>query len=304
LYTAREDVMPAPRLEGRVTPSELARVQAFSRAWRALHGGTASDAFRALLRLGLDAAARPGMHDERWCDLDDRLVQIEARLDALGRAVAANPALTAWLLAQAPAQASAPTAEALGDAIEALCQADWDDHCRALGVPRARPWVKRPTSPPLGLPDPDPDAPPLPRQHLVATTVRLSPEHFERAVAYATRVDLGRQAALAELVQRGLDAADSEAQLDDIARLLVSSRRIEAQLDAIGPLAASPASVVIHLWRQLTGRPEEWEWAVLREVYDIAEMTWRALQNGPPQPVPGRLRVDPIDEEEDDGWPS
>jgi hypothetical protein len=293
-----------PLLEGRITPAEMTRVRAFSRDWCALHGGTSSDAFRALLRLGLDAFARPRLHDARWCELHDRLSRLETLTDALGRAVSATPALAAWLLAQAPATTSAPSAEALGDAIEALCAADWDDRCRALGVPRARPGVVRPTTAPVDAPHTNPDVPPLPRRTLVATTVRLSPEDFERACAYAMRAELGRQAALADLVQRGLDATDSEAQLDDIARLLVSARRIEAQLDAIGPLATSPGSVVVHLWRTLTGRPEEWEWTVLREVFDIAEMSWRALQDGPPQPAPGRLQVDPIDAEEGDGWPS
>ncbi len=295
--------MSGPLLEGRVSPAEMARVRAFSRHYCALHGGTHADAFRALVHLGLDAFARPRLHDERWCDLHDRLTHIEALVDALGRAVSANPALAAWLLAQAPATRSTPSAESLADALDGLLAADWDDRCRALGVPRARPHVTRPTTSATGASDTRRDLPPLPRRTLVATTVRLSPEDFQRACSYALRVELGRQAALARLVQRGLDAADAEAQLDDVARLLVSARRIEAQLEAIGPLATSPASVVVHLWRTLTGRTEEWEWRVLREVFEVAEMTWRSLQSGPPQPTPGRLRVDPGDDEEGVGWP-
>ncbi len=296
--------MSRPLLEGRVSSAEMARVRAFSRDYYALHGGTQSDAFRALLRLGLDVFARPRLHDERWCELHDRLTRIETLVDALGRAVSANPALAAWLLAQAPATASAPSAEAIGDALEALCAADWDDRCHVLGVPRARRDVTRPTTPAARTSDTRRDVPPMPRRTLVATTVRLSPEHFQRACSYAARAELGRQAALVDLVQRGLDMTDAEAQVDDIARLLVSSRRIEAQLDAIGPLATAPASVVVHLWRRLTGRSEQWEWTVVREVFDAAERAWRALQSGPPQPAPGRLQVDPSDEEEGVGWPS
>ncbi len=295
--------MSDPLLEGRISPSDMARFQAFSRGWQALHGGTPGDAFRAFVRLGLDAASRPHLEDPRWCEFHDRLQEIERLVDTLGRAVSANPALAAWLISQAPVTADAPTPQAIGDAIEALCAADWDDRCRALGVPRARPWVKRPTTPPIDIPEADPDAPPIPRDHLIATTVRLAPQDFERVCAYASRFAARRQSALVELVQRGLDATDADAQLDDIARLLVSSRRIEAQLDAIGPLATSPGSVVLHLWRRLTGRSEEWEWTVLRELFDVAEMSWRALQEGPPQPAPGCLLVDPINEEEGDGWP-
>jgi prophage regulatory protein len=48
LRTACEDVMRLPRLEGRVSEADLARVRAFARVWRSFHRGTDADAFRAL----------------------------------------------------------------------------------------------------------------------------------------------------------------------------------------------------------------------------------------------------------------
>ena len=110
--------MSDPLLEGRISPSDMARFQAFSRGWQALHGGTPGDAFRAFVRLGLDAASRPHLEDPRWCEFHDRLQEIERLVDTLGRAVSANPALAAWLISQAPMTADAPTPQAIGDAIE------------------------------------------------------------------------------------------------------------------------------------------------------------------------------------------
>jgi hypothetical protein len=290
-------------LEGRVTAEDMARVQAFTRAWRAFHRGTAADAFRALVRLGLDAAARPGDEDTRAYDLEDRLTRIEALLDALGRAVSATPALAAWLLANAPVtQAEAPAAEVLAEALEELLAADWDERRREHGLPRPRSIERRAPRPALDVPAPR--QPSVARGRLRATTLRLSPRDFDRAAAHALRSTQARQAALVELLRRGLDAAECEARRDDLARLLDRADRIERLLDAIGPLATSPASVIIHLWRHLTGRPEEWERVLLHEVSVVAEATWHALQSGPAQPVPGKLRLDPTNEAEGDGWPT
>lgn len=294
--------MAQPRLEGRVSSDEMARVRAFSSAWRAAHGGTDADAFRALVRLGLDAAARPRSHDARGFDVEDRLERIEALLDALGRAVSGTPSLAAWLLANAPAtRADAPSAEAMAEALEELLAADWDERRQRLGLPRPRAPVRRREAVALDVPARC-EAPSGPR--LKGTTVRLSPGDWERVAAHVARVGVGRQAALVDLVRRGLDTAEVESVRDDLARLLDRAHRIEAQLDAIGPLATSGASVVVHLWRHLTGRPEEWERAVLRETFDVAEATWHGLQEGPPQPVPGKLQLDPIAESEGDGWPT
>lgn len=294
--------MRLPRLEGRVSAADLARVQAFARAWRSFHRGRDADAFRALVRLGLDAAARPAAHDERWHELHDRLERVETLLDALGRAASATPALVAWLVAQAPGSGEARlSAEALAATLEALLEADWDERCRARGLPRAHVGVRRVRRPVLGMPEaPGPGS----ARRLVATTVRLSARDFERAAAYGVRGELGRQAALAELVQRGLDVAEAQAAHDDIAALLDSARRIEQQLDAIGALATSPAAVAVHLWRRAAGLSEEWERMVLGEVEAVAEATWHSLQAGPPRPVPGRLVLEPGHESEGDGWPT
>jgi hypothetical protein len=294
--------MRQPRIEGRVTAEDMARVRAFSSAWRAFHGGTDADAFRALLRLGLDSAGRPHVHDARLADIEDRLQRIEVALDALGRAVSGTPALVTWLLANVPAPApDAPSADALADALETLLECDWDERCRLHGVPRPRPTRETPAAP-LGTAAPVPDSPAGSR--LRATTVRLSPRDFDRAAAHAVRLGLGRQAALVDLVQRGLDSAEATAARDTLARLLDRARRIERQLDLIGPLATSPASVAIHLFRHIAGRNDEWERVLLHEVRTVAEATWRGLHQGPPQPVPGRLALDPIDDTEGDGWPT
>jgi hypothetical protein len=303
LQAATEDVMAQPRLEGRVSPDEMARVRAFSSAWRAAHGGTDADAFRALVRLGLDAAARPCSHDARWFEIEDRLERIEVLLDALGRAVSAMPSLAAWLLANAPAtQFDAPSAEAMAEALEELLALDWDERCRRHGVPRPRAPLLR--SEPVVFDVPPSREANAPGLRLKGTTVRLSPGDWERVAAHVARTQLTQQAALVGLIRSGLDAAEIETVRDDLARLLGRAHRIESQLDAIGPLATSGASVVVHLWRHLTGRPEEWEQVVLREAFAVAEATWHGLQEGPPQPVPGKLLLDPIDESEGDGWPT
>lgn len=290
-----------PFIGVRVPPREHARVERFARASRGLPAGGRSSAVRALLALGLDAAARPAWRDERWCDLHDALARIDALLDALGRAVSANPALLAWLLGQIPDGRQAPSADALAQSLEALLEADWDERCRLRGVPRARPV---PQAARALRETPRDAAAPQQRRRLVATTVRLSERDVQRVLAYATRVDLGRQAALAQLVQRGLDATDADAARDDVDRLLDSARRIELRLDLIGALTTSPASVVLHLWRHLTGRTEEWERVLLHEVQAVAEATWHALRSAAAQPLPGSLALDPSDETEGDGWPS
>ncbi len=142
------------------------------------------------------------------------------------------------------------------------------------------------------------------RPRLRPLTVRLAQRDVERVTAHALRGARSQQATLVDLVQRGLDASECEVRRDDLARLLDRAERVERLLDAIGALATSPASVVIHLWRHLTGRSEEWERVLLHEVCVVAEATWRALQEGPPQPLPGRLALDPSDETEGDGWPT
>lgn len=295
--------MRQPRVEGRVTVEDAARVRAFASAWRAFHGGTPADAFRALLRLGLDAAARSAVQDARLADLDDRLARIETLLDALGRAVSATPALVGWLLANVPAPVSdAPSAEALADTLETLLECDWAERCRAHGLPRPRTVPTPAAAPAFGVGAPALAVPASPR--LRATTLRLAPRDFERAAAHAVRAGLGRQAALVDLVQRGLDAAEAQGSRDALERLLDRARRIERQLDLIGPLATSPASVAVHLFGRLAGRSEEWERVLLDEVRTVAAATWRGLQHGPPQPVPGKLALDPSDEEENDGWPT
>ncbi len=303
LQAARGAAMRQPRVEGRVTSDELARVRAFSSAWRAFHGGSNADAFRALIRLGLTAAAHGGDLDERWYDVEDRIERIEVLLDALGRAVSATPALAAWLLAHAPStDAAGPSAEELADGLEELLAADWDERRQRLGLPRAGPRPARVERPALDLPAAPSKS--VVRPRLRAVTVRLGQRDVERVTAHALRGARSQQATLVDLVQRGLDAAECELRRDDLARLLDRANRLERLLDVIGPLATSPASVVIHLWRHLTGRSEEWERVLLHEVSVVAEATWRALQEGPPQPLPGRLALDPSDETEGDGWPT
>jgi hypothetical protein len=208
-----------------------------------------------------------------------------------------------WLLANTPAPApDAPSAEALADTLETLLECDWDERCRAQGLPRPRTVPVPAAAPAFGVGAPALAPPRSPR--LRATTLRLAPGDFERAAAHAVRAGLGRQATLVDLLQRGLEAVEAQGSRDALERLLERVRRIERQLDLIGPLATSPASVAVHLFRRITGRSEEWERVLLDEVRTVADATWRGLQHGPPQPVPGKLALDPSDEEENDGWPT
>ncbi len=143
--------MRARLMETRVDAADSARIDAFIRAWKGPSKRSESEAVRALLRLGLEAAAQPRLFDERWLDIEERLARIEQLLDALGRCVAANPALTAWLLGQVGHDRGEAARERLAESIELLIQADWDERCRARGIPRPR-HVPRRRRQPVGQP--------------------------------------------------------------------------------------------------------------------------------------------------------
>lgn len=282
--------MPARLVETRVDGAESARIDAFMRAWNGPSKRSESEAIRALLRLGLEAAAQPRLFDERWLDIEERLARIEQLLDALGRCVAANPALTAWLLGQVGHDRGEAARERLAEGLELLIQADWDQRCRARGIPRPR-HVPRPRRHAIGQPA-------ATRGHKVYRMMLRLPESFrERVQAFAVRRDQPPLVALRRLVEIGIHVAEAEGWRDDIDRLLDSAKRIEVQLDEIGALATGPASVSVHLWRREKGLPEEWEQAVVTEVGEVAEATWMNLLTGPPQPAPAALVGDEDDDE-------
>ena len=281
--------MPARRVETRVDAAESARIDAFTRAWNGPLRRSESEAIRALLRLGLEAAAHPRLFDERWLDIEERLARIEQLLDALGRCVAANPALTAWLLGQVGHERGEAARERLAEGLELLIQADWDQRCRARGIPRPR-HVPKARRQPIGQPAST-------RGHKVYRMMLRLPESFrERVQAFAVRQDQPPLVALRRLVEIGIHVAEAESWRDDIDRLLDSAKRIEVQLDEIGALASGPASVSVHLWRREKGLPDEWEHAVVTEVGEVAEATWMNLLAGPPPPAPAELVGDEDDE--------
>lgn len=282
--------MRARLMETRVDAADSARIDAFIRAWKGPSKRSESEAVRALLRLGLEAAAQPRLFDERWLDIEERLTRIEQLLDALGRCVAANPALTAWLLGQVGHDRGEAARERLAESIELLIQADWDERCRARGVPRPR-HVPRPRRQPVGQPAST-------RANKVYRMMLRLPESFrERVQAFAVRQDQPPLVALRRLVEIGIHVAEAESWRDDIDRLLDSAKRIEVQLDEIGALASGPASVSVHLWRREKGLPDEWEHAVVTEVGEVAEATWMNLLAGPPPPAPAELVGDEDDDE-------
>lgn len=281
--------MPARLVETRVDATESARIDAFIRAWNGPSKRSESDALRALLRLGLEAAAQPRLFDERWLDIEERLARIEQLLDALGRCVAANPALTAWLLSQVGHERGEAARVRLAESIELLIQADWDERCRTRGIPRPR-HVSKPRRQAVGQPAST-------RDHKVYRMMLRLPESFrERVQAFAVRQDQPPLVALRRLVEIGIHVAEAESWRDDIDRLLDSAKRIEVQLDEIGALASGPASVSVHLWRREKGLPDEWEHAVVTEVGEVAEATWMNLLAGPPPPAPAELVGDEDDE--------
>lgn len=285
--------MPSRVVQARVDATESARIDTFIRASNGAAKTTNSDAIRALIRLGLDAAARPELFDDRWLDLEERLDRIERLLDVLGRCVAANPALVGWMLAQGRERGEKGR-ERLAESVELLIQADWDERCRVRGIPRPR-HVPRPRRQPVGTGVEAHD------HRLYPMTVRL-PEWYRRRVqALAVRTGERPSIALCHLVEIGIRMAEAEGWHDDIDRLLTSARRIEVQLDEIGALATGPASVVVHLWRREKGLPDEWEQVVLNEVVEVAEATWMNLQQGPPQPAPPELVTGWDDEADDAG---
>jgi hypothetical protein len=281
--------MPARLVETRVDAAEAARIDAFIRATNGASKRAQSDAIRALLRLGLDAAAQPRLFDERWLDLEERLARIEQLLAALGRCVCANPALTAWLLGQAGRDHSEAAKERVAESIELLIHADWDERCRARGIPRPR-HVPKPRKQPVG----QPTSGRAPRVYRVM--LRLPESYRERVHALALRLDQPPLVALRRLVEIGIHVAEAETWRDDIDRLLDSARRIEIQLDEIGALATGPASVIVHLWRREKDLSEEWEQAVVTEVGEVAEAAWMNLLAGPPMAAPAAL----VGDEEDD----
>lgn len=273
--------MASRRVEARVDATEAARIDTFIRASNGAAKRTESDAIRALIRLGLDAAARPERFDDRWLDLNERLDRIERLLDVLGRCVAANPALVGWMLAQGRERGE-KARERLAENVELLIQADWDERCRARGIPHPR-HLRRPRRQAVGTAVEDRD------HRLYRMSVRLPESYRRRVQALAVRTGERPSIALCHLVEMGIRMAEAESWHDDIDRLLTSARRIEVQLDEIGALATGPASVVVHLWRREKGLPDEWEQVVLNEVVEVAEATWMNLQKGPPQPAPAEL---------------
>ncbi len=270
--------MPAwPILTVRVALDDHARIERFISSWRALHGGDRSTALRALLRLGLDAAARPETFDERWFDTRDRLARVETLLDALGVAVSGLPALVTWLVQQAHPTREPQDLDTIADRLEALFQADWDERCRSRGIPRPR-YTPSPCRAPIGEASVRTTA-----ARGWRTSVRLPGEFRERAAALALRDESTSQAALRHALLVGIVQLESAAHRTEIERLLEATRRIEVQLDEIGSLATSAASVAIHLWRRAKGLPDEVEWALLNEVQTVAAATWAQLLSGPPQ---------------------
>ena len=282
--------MPSRRVEARVDATEAARIDAFIRATNGASNRAQSDAIRALLRLGLDAAAQPRLFDERWLDLEERLARIEQLLGALGRCVSANPALTAWLLGQADHERSEAARESLAESVELLIQADWDERCRARRIPRPR-HVPKPRRQPIG----QPTSTRAPKVYRVM--LRLPESYRERVQALAVRLDQPPLVALRRLVEIGIHVAEAETWRDDIDRLLDSAKRIEVQLDEIGALATGPASVIVHLWRREKGLPDECEHAVVTEVGEVAEAAWMNLLAGPPMAAPAALVGDEEDNE-------
>lgn len=279
--------MPSPRLEGRVSSSERRRVETFVRAWRGLHGGSHADAFRALVRLGLDAAARPQNHDDRWLDVAERLSRVEALLDALGIAVSALPALVTFLQTHADSTLDEDKRAVLAERLELLFEADWDHRCRSRGIPRPR-FTKARRRTPIGEPVRDST------KRAWKTTIRLSRETRERVVATALRDEITSQAALRRALELGLRQLEADAHHDALQRLLDATKRIEIQLDEIGALATGGPAVAVHLWRRAKRLSDEDEETLLAEVYDVAVATWAQLLAGPPQAALADLDEDAV----------
>lgn len=283
--------MASRRVEARVDAADAARIDAFARASNGGSTRTPSDAIRALLRLGLDAAARPRLFDERWLDLEERLARIGRVLDALGRCVAANPAFAAWLLGQTRHGRDEAARERLAEAIELLVQADWDECCRARGIPHPR-YVRRPRRQPIS------EAATESSRKVRRAMLRLPETFWEHVLAVALRMDQPPLVALRHLVEMGIHVAEAEHWRDDFERHIDSIRRIEVQLDEIGALATAPAAVVVHLWRRAKGFTDEWEQVVLNELTEVAHTTRMNMQAGPPEPAPAALLSDGEDDED------
>lgn len=270
--------MRRPFVGLRLPHEEHARVEAFVRAWRGLHRGTRTAALRTLLRFGLDTAARPQMHDERWLDLDEQLARMATLIDALGVAVSAIPALVAWLQQQSAPDLDDAERTAIGEHLEVLIQGDWDDRCRRRGIPRPR-HVRRPRRRAIG------GARPTPTTRPWQTTVRLPLDARERVTGVALREHTSARVALQRALLIGLDVLEGAAYEQPLERLLEATRRIQVQLDEIGALATGGPSVAVHLWRRLTDAPDELETAILAEMNTVAVATWAQVLAGPPQPA-------------------
>ncbi len=282
--------MASRRVEARVDASDATRIDAFVRASKVDSARSPSAAIRTLLRLGLDAATRAPLFDPRWLDLEERLARIEGLLDALGRCVSANPAFAAWFLSQGAHERDEAARERLAEAMELLVEADWDERCRARGIPRPR-YVRRPRRQPVTEPT-------VGRSRRVRrATLRLSETYWDRVLALAIRTGEPPLVALRHLVEMGIRVAEAESWRDEIDRLLDAARRIEVQLDEIGALATGPAAVVVHLWRREKGFPDEWEQVVLNELGEAAEAAWLNLLAGPPPAAPAALLGDQEEDE-------
>jgi hypothetical protein len=230
------------------------------------------------------------LFDERWLDFEERLARLELLLDALGRCVSANPSLAAWLISQSGRDRDAKARERLAESIELLLQADWDERCRARGIPRPK-HTRRERRPPIGTPQAKPD------RQVHRMMLRLPTAYRDRVLAFAMRTSQRPLVALRRLVEMGIQMAETETWRDDIDRLVSAARRLEIQLDEIGAIASGPAALVVHLWRREKDFSDEWEQAVIAEVGEVAEAAWLNLLAGPPPPAPREL----VGDDDDDG---
>lgn len=283
-----DNASPRPPVETRVSDAESERLERFVEVWRALHPGERSAALRALLQLGLDAAARPQMHGERWLDLDEQLIRMSTLLDALGIAVASLPAFVAWIVQHNHWSASEEQRAALAERLEGLMSLDWDERCRRRGIPRPR-YTRAPRTRPIG------DPPPRQAGRPWRTTVRLPSALRERVTGVALRDATSAHAALLRALTVGLDVLEGAAYGQPMERLLESTRRIQVQLDEIGAVAAGAPALAVHLWCRLEHRGHETEQAMLVELHDYARALWAHLLAGP---EPAAAPKPDLDEEE------
>ncbi len=118
-------------------------------------------------------------------------------------------------------------------------------------------------------------------------TIELSDETAALVSAHAARTGLAQEAAIDDLVRRGLAQLDWRAMRDDLADVRASIVDLLAGQDALAPYTVALLTLLAH-WSAKTGASKVSEEEYQAVALDTARLIWDALLAGRGVPAPAR----------------